>query len=112
MFCLISCRILDCVSTDKNMYLNTDGKRLAIWRCLLGPTAKAGASTQQLTESLRELGKDSGIWIVVLSRGGHFAAAVFECRPQPGKAHQAAKGGNTPLFSVLAHKTFHRYVVR
>lgn len=40
--------------------------------------------------------EDQNIWVILLSRGGHFAGCVFDAR----------KG------SVLAHKTHHRYVVR
>lgn len=45
-------------------------------------------------------------WGVILSSGGHFAAAVVETRVTP-KAR-----GFSDILTVLAHKTYHRYVVR
>lgn len=42
-------------------------------------------------------------WLVLLCRGGHFAAAVYALKPQ--------KKGPAQL-ATLAHKTFHRYVTR
>ena len=49
------------------------------------------------------------LWAVVLCRGGHFAAAVFQLvrptqRGAPPRPHECA--------TVLAHKTIHRYVTR
>ena len=51
-----------------------------------------------------------GRWAVVVSSGGHFAAAVFAMAP-------AAAGRQQPKverhqLEVVAHKTVHRYVVR
>eukprot|EP00250_Pteridium_aquilinum_P014954 c22301_g1_i1 orf=90-2060(+) len=45
---------------------------------------------------MREGPEGKHLWLIVLSRGGHFAACVFD--PKKG--------------SILAHKTYHRYVVR
>jgi hypothetical protein len=48
--------------------------------------------------------------------GGHFAASVFKARAsdgrQQGKQGAGSKGGADEAFEVLAHKTFHRYVIR
>ena len=61
-----------------------------------------------LLPALLELRADPRKWVVVLSRGGHFAAAVFNCQPA-GERHSKK---DPPHFEVVAHKTFHRYVVR
>ena len=65
-----------------------------------------------LKQRLQSLRDDSGFWAVILSRGGHFAAAVFACRTSLSQPEKATKGAAAPLFQVVAHKTFHRYVVR
>jgi hypothetical protein len=86
-----------------------------VWRCLLyqdhvrnqlGPPSQA----QQLAE-LQRLRAQPCSLVVVLMRGGHFAAAVFKAR-QPQKPSSSTKGGELDVLQVVAHKTFHRYVVR
>jgi len=88
-----------------------DGARLAVWRCLLYPDhhPKARPSDAQLLPELRRVRAAAAPWVVLLLRGGHFAGAVFRMRAgPPGKGQHA---GGEP-FEVVAHKTFHRYVVR
>ena len=46
-----------------------------------------------------------GHWAVILARGGHFAAALFDVHPPGG-----GRGG--PPAVAVRHKTAHRYVVR
>lgn len=48
------------------------------------------------------------VWLVVLCRGGHLAAAVFELLSQPPTAPARLEAGAR----LLAHRTFHRYVTR
>jgi hypothetical protein len=93
------------------------GQRLLIWRCLIAAdkevlqwergftdteTSRQGLSVKE-EECLRRLrcltagalpGKRP-LWVILLAAGGHFAGLVVD-----------SQGG-----SVLAHKTFHRYVV-
>ena len=49
-------------------------------------------------------------WVVILARGGHFAAAAFDA----GKVFHGQNVNATiaSTESVLKSKTFHRYVVR
>ena len=110
-----------------------DGVRFAVWRCLLTPdersrAAKAstgpGLDAASALAALRSLrADDAKPWIVVLSRGGHFAAAVFDPSKFAGGAdaderharHDGKIAGTldaVPPASAVAHKTFHRYVVR
>ena len=107
----------------------------AVWRCVLEPqqSARGGASSDSsathLRSALLRLRADpSKPWVVILSRGGHFAGAAFEParfgdafpREGPegdrGRSSGASRaiGGSfiAPSNSVVAHKTFHRYVVR
>ena len=71
--------------------------------------SRAPLTDGQLLHSLQQVARSTQTWVVVMSKAGHFAAAVFDLRPRPGK--QQGKG-EQPLFETLAHKTFHRYVVR
>lgn len=81
-----------------------------MWRALLQPdTRQSEHSAEELASSLRALRKETGHWGVILSRGGHFAAALFNVRVKPGKGQGKHE---TPPFEVVMHKTFHRYVVR
>ena len=85
-----------------------------VWRALLAPDGRGAAAPDQaaLSRGLRALRESKGEWVVILSRGGHFAAAVFNVRPARPAAGQGQGRHDAPPFEVLAHKTFHRYVVR
>lgn len=86
------------------------GARLAVWRCLLYPDhhARARPSEESLLSELRRVRSSAASWVLLLARGGHFAGAVFRMRlAPPGKGQHAGEA-----FEVVAHKTFHRYVVR
>ena len=88
-----------------------EGKPFAVWRCLLVSEvdSRAPLTDEQLLHSLQQLTRSTQTWVVIMSKAGHFAAAVFDLRPRPGKQQGR---GEQPLFGTLAHKTFHRYVVR
>ena len=77
---------------------------------MLGPDAKT-ASPSALKERLLALRQDAGFWAVILNRGGHFAAAIFSFSAAESKGTTAGNHAPPP-FSIIAHKTFHRYVVR
>lgn len=103
------------------------GRRYATWRCLLAPDSSSSGSSSgneaapsdatslaQLA-ALRAAG--TARWAVVLLRGGHFAAAVFEVTPQlfavPGGGGGGGKQGSAGAkLEAVAHKSVHRYVVR
>lgn len=89
----------------------TDGKRYACWRALVAPDRdRAGGpppSAEQCLSTLRTLRRDGGRWAVIMLRGGHFAAAVFEVEPS-----RVANTRQADKFGALAHKSAHRYVVR
>ncbi|KAJ9508751.1 hypothetical protein QJQ45_028061 [Haematococcus lacustris] len=105
------------------MFRSQDGQAFCVWQCLLQRDhvrSQAGPdSPHQLLAELQRLRQCRGQFVIILLRGGHFAAAVFRARPVPGSAKAAAQpsGGSaapnsSELFEVVAHKTFHRYVVR
>ena len=87
-----------------------DGTMLAVWKNLIEPASHKGSlSQEQMLHNLQALHKAPGRWVVILSQGGHFAAAVFDCLPL--KDSQQSKR-DIPTFTAVEHKTFHRYVVR
>lgn len=88
-----------------------DGQRVAVWRCLTAPAAADTATPAQAQQALLNLRQAPPRWAVVVSSGGHFAAAIFAMAP-PAVAGRQQPKGEKPLFEVVAHKTFHRYVVR
>ncbi|KAL1511555.1 hypothetical protein AB1Y20_006349 [Prymnesium parvum] len=80
------------------------GAVFLVWRPVLLP---AGAPLAALPAALRAFcGRPAPLWVVVLCRGGHFAAAACELRGGGGKkrAEEAV--------AVRAHRCFHRYVTR
>ena len=96
--------------------------------------ASSDSSATRLRSALLRLRADpSKPWVVILSRGGHFAGAAFEparfgdAFPREGEGDHrgrssgasraiggSSRGGDAiaPSNAVVAHKTFHRYVVR
>lgn len=90
---------------------DADGGVFLAWRAALVPAGAAAADVPSvsLPQCLRALAamRPRPIWVVVLCRGGHFAAAAVELQPLP-------KGSKRPedALKVLAHKCFHRYVTR
>ncbi|KAM8857093.1 tRNA endonuclease ANKZF1 isoform 1-T1 [Synchiropus picturatus] len=76
--------------SSKVIFLNSAGQYISVLRCILH---RKPEGEQDLVSSLRSITKNS-VWIVLMTGGGHFAAAVFQ-----GK-------------EVIQHKTFHRYTVR
>ncbi|KAF9155488.1 hypothetical protein BG015_009680 [Linnemannia schmuckeri] len=49
-------------------------------------------------------------WTMILLGGGHFAGMVVDLRGQAKKAH--SQGSHTRELKIIAHKTFHCYIVR
>jgi hypothetical protein len=122
----------------------TDGVTYAVWRCLMGPESRRGDgggfdSREALAAFAAATATRPGTaaapkpWIVLLARGGHFAASVFDPvklatrramgddgddgdgdgaaarrRSDPNQAFQAL----VPSSAATLRKTFHRYVVR
>ncbi|KAK3277217.1 hypothetical protein CYMTET_14762 [Cymbomonas tetramitiformis] len=76
-------------------FSDADGVHFSLWKCVSGPDPSSGL--QSLTQA-------KGIWVILLANGGHFAGAVFDWKASQRKA------GMPPI--VLAHRTFHRYVIR
>ncbi len=101
------------------VFKSVDNRFFAVWRCLLfqdhvrGQAALAEDAVLQ-RERLTQLCSPSAsqLWVIIMLRGGHFAAAVL-------RRSAKAAGTRCPLldpalepFEVVEHKTFHRYVVR
>ena len=78
-------------------------------RPFAGNVSKSSPTSPETAEGASN---DSLQWTVIIASGGHFAATVFSIRGHgapPGK--QVPKGEALP-YEILAHKTYHRYVVR
>ncbi|KAJ1635800.1 hypothetical protein T492DRAFT_902319 [Pavlovales sp. CCMP2436] len=94
------------------------GLLVSAWRCVLAPIPPdADAPPSQLaalrTSAQRLLG--GAHLLVLLSRGGHFAAIVVKLTPLSNAPKLDANGlCSKPgsQLTVLAHKTLHRYVTR
>ncbi|KAI9079899.1 hypothetical protein K1719_038145 [Acacia pycnantha] len=76
----------------------TTGERVSIWKCLIMNMGENVLNENEMIERLKSLTieprNNSRLRIVLLASGGHFAGCVFD--------------GD----ELVAHKTFHRYVVR
>lgn len=94
--------ILGCISAG--------GKVFGIWRpVIISEQDSRSLPDVELLHRLVAVTDSAHCWAVILSKGGHFSAAVFDLRPVPPSEHSKA---NAPLFKELAHKSYHRYVVR
>ncbi|PRW56664.1 Ankyrin repeat and zinc finger domain-containing 1 [Chlorella sorokiniana] len=92
-------------------FSGADGRRYGCWRPLVAPDRDRAAgpppTAEQCLASLRTLRQRGGRWAVIMLRGGHFAAAVFNVDPA-----RVANPRQADKFEALAHKSAHRYVVR
>ena len=82
----------------------------AVWRpVIISEQDSRSLPDVELLQRLVAVTDSAQCWAVILSKGGHFSAAVFDLRPVPPSQHSKA---HAPLFKELAHKSYHRYVVR
>ena len=89
---------------------NAGGKVFAVWRpIIISEQDSRSLPDVELLQRLVAVTHSAQCWAVILSKGGHFSAAIFDLRPVPPSQHSKA---NAPLFKELAHKSYHRYVVR
>ena len=107
------------------MLRDATGAHLLLWRAVLGGqmfgavgagapgagagVAGAGAAALVALRQLAAAREAPPVWVVVLCRGGHFAAAAFELRLPPKGA--ASRRGEESV-KLLAHRCYHRYVTR
>ena len=94
----------------KVVFADASGALFALWRAALASPreekedvawARKGSAAPQRLRSLRA---SAGLWLLILARGGHFAAIVVRM--------SAAGPSGVAANAVVAHRTFHRYVVR
>lgn len=94
-----------------------EGNR-GIWRCLVAPDRERGTDPPPLgecTAALKRLIANGARWAIILSRGGHFSAAIFDVVPsKDSSCRRTGKGdGISPVtITDVLHKSFHKYVVR
>ena len=94
-----------------------DGSRFGVWRCLAAPSSSSRdvdrvAALAALRDVRGGVDRDRP-WVVILARGGHFAATAFD--PTSFVAKKETKTLTDlvpPSAATSARKTFHRYVVR
>ena len=100
------------------MLRDATGAHLLLWRAVLGGqmfgavgagAPGAGAAALAALRQLAAAREPPPVWVVVLCRGGHFAAAAFELRLPPKGA--ASRRGEECV-KLLAHRCYHRYVTR
>jgi hypothetical protein len=96
----------------KVVFSDTCGGLFAVWRAALASpreekddVAWARSGGAAAPQRLRALRASAGVWMLVLARGGHFAAIVV-------RMSAAAGAGGLSGAALVAHRTFHRYVVR
>jgi len=65
-----------------------------VWRALL-PAAAAAGAPGALAAALEALRRATGPWVVLLSSGGHFAAAVFSPNSNPAAGAAPARASGT-----------------
>ncbi|XP_030457355.2 uncharacterized protein LOC115678166 isoform X1 [Syzygium oleosum] len=82
------------LQSESEVILFDNGKAVAVYDSGSLTTLNANVIIQKLNDLIREPRDNTRLRIVLLASGGHFAGCVFD--------------GN----GVVAHKTFHRYVVR
>lgn len=82
-----------------------NGVAYGVWRCALY-SEREDASAIDAGSALRALvDARERPWVIVLARGGAFAASVFDVRKLEG-------GGDAPKAAAVEHATASRYVVR
>ena len=77
----------------------------SVWSCVLFQDHIKGTpavSADQLQPALEHVSSSHKRWAVIMNRGGHFAAAVFDMRLKARPDQE--------LGTVVIHKTFHRCV--
>jgi hypothetical protein len=94
-----------------------DGSRFGVWRCLAAPSSSSRdldpvAALAALRDARGGVDRDRP-WVVILARGGHFAATAFDPTCFVTKKETKTLTDLVPSSAATsARKTFHRYVVR
>ena len=94
-----------------------DGSRFGVWRCLAAPSSSSRdldpvAARAALRDARGGVDRDRPL-VVILARGGHFAATAFDPTCFVTKKETKTLTDLVPSSAATsARKTFHRYVVR
>lgn len=95
--------------------------RLAVWKCLLMPSSSRGDHAKNLdpiecVQRLVGMKKEAQQWAVIMFQGGHFAACVYSIESPSENVLQRTDKASHEIAELsmteIAHKSFHRYVVR
>ena len=86
--------------------VGADGVARGVWRAALFAEDDARSDAASVEEAFRALvGAKDKPWVVVLARGGHFAASAFDAR-------EIGEEGDARESAAKRHSTASRYVVR
>ena len=94
-----------------------DGSRFGVWRCLAAPLSSSRdvdrvAALAALRDVRGGVDRDRP-WVIILARGGHFAATAFDPTRFVTTKETKTLTDLVPVSAATsARKTFHRYVVR
>ena len=94
-----------------------DGSRFGVWRCLAAPASSSRdvdrvAALAALRDVRGGVDRDRP-WVIILARGGHFAATAFDPTRFVTTKETKTLTDLVPVSAATsARKTFHRYVVR
>ncbi|WPT16338.1 Ankyrin repeat and zinc finger domain-containing protein 1 [Picochlorum sp. SENEW3] len=95
--------------------------RLAVWKCLLMPSSSRSDHAKNLdpiecVQRLVGMKKEAQQWAVIMFQGGHFAACVYSIESPSENVLQRTDRASHEIAELsmteIAHKSFHRYVVR
>ena len=107
-------------TTDSNAKIVVeaeDGSRFGVWRCLAAPLSSSRdvdrvAALAALRDVRGGVDRDRP-WVIILARGGHFAATAFDPTRFVTTKETKTLTDLVPVSAATsARKTFHRYVVR
>jgi len=112
------------------IFSGCEDELFGVWRCLVAPDKERGVenlpSPEECLAALRQLANAGGRFAIILLRGGHFAAAIYNIVPpvpneKSGRPLPVRSGGGSAsamaatidaAIQEVHHKSFHKYVVR
>ncbi len=110
-----------CIFRVRSIRDGTLEYRLAVWKCLLVPPSSRGDHAKKMdpiecVQRLQEMKGEGQQWAVVMFQGGHFAACVYTIESPSDNILQRTDKASHEIAELsmkeIAHKSFHRYVVR
>lgn len=110
-----------CAFRVRSIHDGTTEHWLAVWKCLLMPSSSRGDHAKNIdpiecVQMLMEMKEEAQQWAVIMLQGGHFAACVYSIESPSERVLQRTDKASHEIAELsmkeIAHKSFHRYVVR